>query len=197
MKLFLCVALTACATSSTEELPTPIPIERPEGREPCAAAGTRLRVYVCRRDHDLVWTVKNETHVRLFAVVAPAAGPLAAFDRGNAIARMTEGHLVLMKMPPPPYGHEYHPAGVVELAPGDTDTGVVPIGPQLNARAQNFNGVAVNGTSDVFDVELEVAFIEAGAVQISPVNRSDRVLYLSGFDRKSVEMVRSPVVRWR
>jgi hypothetical protein len=197
MKILFCITLAACATAATEALPTPTPIEHPEGREPCPAAGLRLRVYVCRRDHDLVWTVKNETGVPLFAFVAPPSGPLQAFDRGNAIARMTDGHLMLTKMPPTPVHGEYHAAGVVELAPGETDSGVVPIGSQLNARAQNFNGVSLSGTSDVFDVELEVAFIEAVAGQIAPMNRSDRVLFVEGFDRKRLEKVRSPVVRWQ
>jgi hypothetical protein len=199
MKIVFCITLAACwTTSSTEELPTPIPIAYRESPEGCAQAGERLRVFVCRRDHNLEWMVTNETHVPLLAFVAPPAGPIGNFDRGNAVARLTDGHLVLTKVQPPPYGGEGHPAGVVKLMPGETDTGVVPIGPKLNVGAQNLSAVLVSGTSWVFDVTLEVAFIEAhGGDDIYPLVHPDRVFVMMGFDRKRQEMVRSPVVRWR
>jgi hypothetical protein len=196
-KLLLCVALAACWTTSIAELPTPVPIEHREAPESCAQAGERLRVYVCRRDYNLEWMVTNQTHVPLLAFVAPPAGPIGNFDRGNVIARLTDGHLVLTKMQPPPYGGEGHPAGVVKLMPGETDTGVVPIGAKLNVGAPNLSAVAVSGTSWVFDVTLEVAFIEAHGDDTSPLEHPDRILVVMGFDRKRQEMVRSPVVRWR
>jgi hypothetical protein len=205
-KNLLCVALiveAACwSTPPTAEPPTMAPIDHVGSRSPetCADAGERLLVHVCRRDDNLAWTITNKTDVALWAFVAPPAFPIGGFDRANAIAVMTEGHVVLTKMHPPPYGGETHPAGAVRLAPGESDTGVVPIGQRLNVGAQNFTGIAVSGTSYVLDVALEVAFVEARpndhTFQPSGRDGLDGLLVLTNFDRKRQETVRSPAVRW-
>jgi hypothetical protein len=202
-KSLLYVALVveaACWTPSSTPAPpavTPIDHEAPRSPETCADAGERMQIHVCRRDDNLAWTITNKTDVALWAFVAPPAGPIGGFDRANAIAVMTDGHVLLTKMQPPPYGGETHPAGAIKLAPGDSDTGVVPIGRRLNEGAPNFTGAAISGTSNVLDVALEVAFIEArpGDQTFQPKN-PDWVQFLTNFDRKREEMVRSPAVRW-
>jgi hypothetical protein len=193
------VVQAACWSSSSPApaLPNAVPIDPPRSPETCADAGERLQIHVCRRDDNLAWTITNKTDVALWAFVAPPAGPIGGFDRANAIAVMTDGHVVLTKMQPPPYGGEMHPAGAIKLAPGDSDTGVVPIGRQLNEGAPNFAGSAIRGTSYVLDVALELAFVEArpGDQTFQPKNPA-WVQTLINFDRKRQEMVRSPAVRW-
>ncbi len=191
---------TAPATAEAPTTATPIAGAQATGvrsPETCAEAGERLHVRVCRRDDNLEWTVTNRTGVDLWAFVAPPAGPVGGFDRANAIARMGDGHLLLTKMQAPPYGGELHPTGVVKLAPGEHDTGVVTIGRRVNASAPNFTGVAVRGSSYVLTVALEVAFAEARpGDRVTAAPKPYPFQLLLGFRQEREEIVRSPPIRW-
>jgi hypothetical protein len=144
-----------------------------------------------------VWTITNTTTVEVWAFVAPPAGPIGGFDRANAIARMTDGHLLLTKMQAPPYGGELHPTGVVKLAPGESDSGIVTVGRWLDAGSPNFTGVAVSGSSYVLDVALEVAFTETRpGDQVTAAPKPYPFQLLLSFKRDREETVRSPSVRW-
>lgn len=202
----LLVELVGCWTSSQtpdEPLPsktngsasTASPQVRPEN---CAEHGDRLLIVVCRRGDDLAWTIKNITDVPLWAFVAPPAGPVRGLSRENAVLRMIDGNVLLTKLQFAPVGGEPVFTGVVALAPGVSDTGVVPLGVRVNTKAKNFTGRAVTGTSWVLSVALEIGFAEQRpGDQSRPAPREYPFLLLTGFDRKRQTIVRSPELRWR
>lgn len=196
------IAELAGCWSSVEHTPTPPPPEPTRSTSSgaasfgptCAQSGDRLVLEVCRHDRDLAWTITNRTDTTLWAFVAPQSVNNQR-SRENAVARSTNGHVLLTKIDFGVVGdHPTHP-GAVALAPGESDQGIVPIGDRLDPRGKNFVGVAVQGGTLVSHVALEIGY----AVQ----HRADRThvaapfVLVIGFDRSRQEIVRSPEVAWR
>jgi hypothetical protein len=217
--LLVSLAASGCWSSSTPATTTPTGSDGSDGSvgggtiadvsgdaratthvsAPCVEAGERLLVQICRRaDDDVEWTVTNRSDVPLWAFVAPPAGPVQDLDRGNAIAMMTDGKLLLRKFQVQPVGGEAVFVGAVLLAAGKSDNGTIRLGARLNTSAPNFTGAFAKGTTVIQSVELEVGFAERRpGDQNDVVPKSSGLVILPNFKRSRQEFARSPALSWR
>lgn len=164
----------------------------------CVEGGERLVVQICQRDDDLDWTATNRADVPLWVFVAPPAGPIGGLDRANAIAMMSDGKLLLRKFQVQPIGGELVFVGAVLLAPGETDSGRVPLGARLNTSAKNFAGAYAKGATIIQSVVLEVGFADQRrGDQAEPASRGSPFMILTRFDRSRQQFARTPALSWR
>lgn len=197
----LAAELAACWSSSA---PPPAPPSRSPA-EPrasddgvCRESGDRLVLVVCRRGHDLEWTVTNATAIPLWVFVAPPSLHGGSHRRENAYVRAANGAVTLSKIQIVEDVPEPIPSGAVALAPGASDRGVVPLGRVLEPSAPNFWGMPRPARQRIDSVRLRVEFAEQRPRDRSVAPTASRDLYfVLGIERPRRELVQSAELSWR
>lgn len=209
MKSLLVVALLADAGCWTQR---PAPVESHARRasvpqattvpqdssleSACTETGERLALQLCNDRGVLTWTVTNRVSTDLWAFVAPAGTKRGTFDRANVNVTAEDGHVVLSKQPPPPFGGERHYVAAVRLAPGESDRGSIPLGARIDRAAPNITGAKIVGAATIDSVTLEVTFAEARpGDQTTTTRPTPFVIVLKA--RAPEETVRGVPVSWR
>lgn len=191
--LAITLAVSGCSsTQAAERVPVAPRVSLAKaGDGTCVESGERLVLLVCRRGHDLAWTVTNKTDVTLWAFIAPPSlhsGP----RRDNAFMHATGGAVLLRKfqlfanLPEPIF------TGAIALVPGASDHGLVPIGARLDPEAQNFYGEPRG--QRVTSVTLEVGFAEQRTTD--KTHALKEVVIVLNLDSTQQEIVRSPELSW-
>ena len=169
--------------------------------DPCRRSGDRLTLIVCRRNHDLAWTVTNRTDATLWVFVAPPALD-GAPARANAFVEFSNGQVSLHKIQLAGPMDEPIMSGAIALSPGASDSGVIPLGDELLPEAKNLFLRNANQRwprrQPIQTVSLEVGFAEQRPTDRPIPPDVDREFYLfMALDRDRQELVRSPGLRWR
>jgi hypothetical protein len=192
---------------------SPIPVE-PQGptaapvrhdNQPCRTTGDRLALVVCRSEHDLAWTVTNKTDSVLWVFVAPPSMTRSP-SRANAFVEAHAGSLVLRKIQLTGVMDEPIMTGAIALEPGASDSGVVPLGDELDIDARsNFWPLGVAATTFQWPPpqRIETVALEVGFTPRRPTDNpirpdADNEFYLfMRLERDRQEIVRSLALSWR
>ena len=196
----LVAELAACSSTVTpardEASSAPTPSHAGSSSGACRESGDRLVLVVCRRGHDLMWTVTNATETRLWVFVAPPSITTRSYARANAFVRAANGTVTLSKIQIVDGVPEPIVSGAIALVPGASDSGVIPLGNELSPTAPNFWGRPRPARQRIRAVVLEVAFAEQrGTDRARPTSGGDLAIVL-GIEPARRELVRSPGLPW-
>jgi hypothetical protein len=198
----LVAELAACWSSAAPARDEPPGAWRPPQRQSsddgvCRETGDRLVLVVCRRGHDLEWTVTNATDTTLWVFVAPPSITTGSHKRENAFVRAANGVVTLSKIQITEQVPEPILAGAIALAPSASDSGVVPLGPRLSPDAPNFWGRPRAQPQRIRSVVLEVAFADRRPTdRPHPPTATREFFFVLGIERARQELVRSAELSW-
>ena len=169
---------------------------RSRARETCTEGGERLVLRTCRDGNDLVWAITNHSDSTLWAFVAPQGTKQPTFSYANVHARAAAGQLMLSKVARGLIDGELVQIGALQLAPGETAHGVVPLGVEMDPTAAHINGAIPHGAR-IVSVTLEIGFAEQQRSDRTIPTRPEPLVIVTNFQRARQEIVRAPAVPWR
>jgi hypothetical protein len=207
IEVLVAEALAACwspppPVRSESPAPTTPPQLASTDSSPCRESGERLALVVCRSDDDLAWTVTNHTDVTLWVFVAPPSIYKGKRARENAFVEARDGNIVLQKLQLPGPMDEPIMSGAIALAPGMSDSGVVPLGPEFVPDARNFwlrSRTRQHPSRQwIKTVTLEVGYAERRSADrpIPPDAHQEYYLFMA-LEKSRQTFVRSPALPWR